>query len=99
MHERDRNRTFTDARRHPLYGAVSNIADHKDAGNVRFQQTRIAIELPTVGPLAIARELRAGIDKAAFITFDDVREPVCVWRCSDQDEQRVGWHFVCLVRL
>src|SRR5215217_4508266 len=99
MHERDRNRALADARRHTLHGAVSNITDDKDAGHVCFQKPRIAIELPTVWPLAVACEMRAGINEAALIAFHDLSKPVSVWRSSDHDEQRVGGHSVHLVRL
>src|ERR1044072_2522230 len=99
MHERDRNRALAAARCHTLHGAVSNITDDKDAGHVCFQESRIAIELPTIWPLAIACEMRAGVDEAPLIAFHDLSKPVSVWRGSDHDEQRAGGYFVYLVRL
>src|SRR4051812_37388677 len=98
MHERDRNRSLADARRYTFDGAVPHVADDKDAGNVRFQKAGLAIELPSVRPLAVARELRAGIDKTELITFDNVRQPLRIWRCPDHDEQRVSGNLVYLVR-
>src|ERR1041384_3592642 len=77
---------------------MTNVTDYKNAGHVCFQEIWITIELPTVRPLAIAGEVRAGIDEAALITLDNVRKPICIWRCSDHDEQRIRRHFVDLVR-
>src|SRR5689334_12787172 len=99
MHERDRNRALADPRRHPLHRAVPNITDDKDAWHVCFQKPRIAIELPTVGPLAIACEMRAGVGEAALVALHDFSKPVSVWRCTDHDEQPVGGNFAYLVRL
>src|SRR6185369_12573591 len=99
MHERDRHRALAHARGHTLNRTVSNVAHDKYAGHVCFQQTRLAIELPPAGPLAIAYELRAGIDKPALIAFDKISKPVGVWRGSDHDEQRVGRYSVYFVRL
>src|SRR6185503_12998312 len=99
MHKRDCNRSLADARRHTLHRTVPNIADHKDAGNICLQKPWLAIELPTVWPFPITRELRAGIDKPEFIAFHDVRKPVSVWSCSDHYEERVSWDLVYRVRL
>src|ERR1044072_3935514 len=99
MHKRDRNRALAHPRGHALHGAVSNVAHDKDARHVCFKKSGLTIELPAVGPLAIAYEMRTGIDKATLITFDDVGKPVGVWRRADQDEQRVGRHLVYFVRL
>src|SRR6185503_11657517 len=99
MYERDRHRALAHARCHTLNRTVSNVADDKYAGHVCFQQTRLAIEFPAIGPLAVAYELRARINKATLIAFDKISKPVGVWRGSDHDEQRVGRYSVYLVRL
>src|SRR6188474_583399 len=99
MHERDRNRSLAHARRHTLDRTVPNVTHDKDAGNICLQEPWLAIEFPAVGPFAAACELRTGIDKAQVVALDDVCEPVCVWRCSDHDEERVGGYFVYFVRL
>src|SRR5215213_11829197 len=99
MHERDRNRSLAHTRCHTLHRTVPDITHDKDSGNVRFQKSWVAIELPTVWAFAITCELRAGIDKATFIALHDVCEPVCVWRCSNHNEKRIRRNFVDLVRL
>src|SRR6185503_3247503 len=77
---------------------MTNVTNNKNAGHVCFQKTWLAIEFPAVWPLAIAREVRAGIDEPAVITLDNVREPICIWSRSDHDEQCVSGDFVYLVR-
>src|SRR5215212_403042 len=96
MHERDRNRSLTHTRCYTLDGAVPNVTHDKDARNICFQKSWLTIQLPAVWPLAVMRKLWAGIDKAPLITFDNVRQPVRVRRCSDHDEQRVGGNCIHL---
>src|ERR1700752_333760 len=98
MYERDRNRSLSHARRNALHRAVANVAHDKNAWNVGFQKPRLPIELPAVWPLAFAFELRAGIDETTLIAFHNVCKPVRIRRCSDHDEECVGWYFVYLVR-
>src|SRR6185369_11768847 len=77
---------------------MANVTDYKNAGNVCLQKIWVTIELPTIWPLAVAGEVRAGIDETTLIAFDNVRQPICIWCSSDHDEQPVGGHFVDLVR-
>ena len=86
MHKRDRNRSLAYARCHTLNRAVANVTHDKDAGNIGFQKPGLAIEFPTVGPLAVAYELRAGLDESELIALDDVCKPIGIRRCADHDE-------------
>ena len=54
MDELDRYGTFTDSGGYALDGPVADVANRKDAGDVGFQQERVALDGPTFGVLAIA---------------------------------------------
>src|ERR1043165_2112481 len=98
MHERDRNRSLSHAPRDALYRTMTNVADDKNAGHVCLQKAWLTIEFPTVWPLATACEMRPGIDEPPLVAFDNICKPICVGCGSDHDEERVGGHFVDLVR-
>src|SRR5271155_890360 len=76
MHELNDHGAFADAGSDAFYRAVADIADHKDARDIRFQQAGIAVEGPGSGALAIAEEIRAGEDEAALVSFDKSAEPI-----------------------
>ena len=59
MHELDDDGAFANAGGHALYRAVAHIADDKNARDIRFEETGIAIERPGSGPLAIAKQVGA----------------------------------------
>ena len=87
MHELNDDGAFADAGCDSLYGAVADIADDKDARDVGFQQAWIAVESPGCGTLAIAKEVRAGKDKAPLVTFDKVAEPGGAGLRANEDEK------------
>src|ERR1700687_5789087 len=97
MYEGDRNRAFANARRDSLDRTMSHIADYKDTRHVGFQEPWISVRLPSFRPLPITHQVRAGKNKPALITFDDIPKPFGVWRSTNHDEQRVGWYSVDLV--
>src|SRR5579872_266220 len=90
MHELDDDGTFADARGDSFYGAVADIADHKDARDVRFEQAGIAVESPGSGALAVVEEVRTGEDKAALVALDKVAKPLSAGLRADENEETRG---------
>jgi hypothetical protein len=58
MNKLDCDRTFADSGGDPFHRAVSNVADREDAGDVRLQQTGIALQRPALWPFARPEEIR-----------------------------------------
>ncbi len=79
MHELDDDGAFADAGSDALHRTVADIPNNKNAGDVGFEQAGIAVERPRGWALAIAKQIRAGEDEAAFVAFDEIAEPfACV---------------------
>lgn len=49
MHERNRDRAFTDCRGYTFYAAAANVTDGEDAGTAGFEQMRRTGEGPAAG--------------------------------------------------
>src|SRR5277367_2284871 len=87
MHELDDDGPFAHTGGDAFYGTVADIADHKDARDVGFQQAGVAIERPRSGALAVAHQVRPGEDEAALVALDNVAEPLRAWLCADENEE------------
>src|SRR5579864_1291122 len=100
MHELDDDGTFADARGNTLYRTVADIADHKDARDVRFEQAGIAVESPGSGALAVVEEVRTGEDKAALVALDKIAKPLSAGlRADENEETRSRELFTCTAGL
>ena len=99
MDELHSHGTFPNARSYALNGAMSDVSNGKNSGNVRLQQEGIALESPSFWPLAVPEQIGAGADESTFIAFDYVAQPVCARQRADKDEQRLGRDGLALARL
>src|SRR5215203_1925733 len=97
MYKGDRNGAFADSGSHALHRAVTHVSDYKNTGNVCFQKTWSAVQLPSLRRFTVAHQIGTGENEAALVAFDNVREPVCVRRRANHDEERVGGHPVGMV--
>src|ERR1700678_2040293 len=97
MDELNGDRSFTDAGSHPLYRAMPHIAHRKQSGKICFEQIRIPAERPSLRPLAILYQIRAGQDESMLVSLNDVSEPVGSRRSSDKNKHRTRRHAFGLV--
>src|SRR5258708_23959741 len=92
MDKLHRHRPFTDSGSYTFYGAMSNVANCKNARNVGFEQEGIPVEQPSLGALPVANEIRASQQKTTFVPLDDASQPIRTWQCSNKDEHGARWH-------
>src|ERR1700690_1051995 len=98
MHELHDYRAFTDPGSYTLHGTVAHIADHKNTRDVGLQQTRVSIQGPRLGPLAIAEKIRARQYETTLIALDKVAQPRRAGLRSDKDKQAGGGKLLRLAR-
>src|SRR5712671_7164920 len=79
-----------------LHRAVAHVADHKNAGNIRFEQAGIAIERPPFRALAIVEQIGSGQDETALIALDQTVEPFRARLRADENEQAGSGKFLSL---
>src|SRR5215218_1959472 len=85
-HERDRHAAFADGRGDALHWAGPNIAAREDAWNARFEEVRVAVEVPSPR----GRDVGTGEYVAVAIKCDLLRQPRRLRVRSDEEEQATG---------
>src|SRR5438067_13105639 len=78
---------------------MANITHGKDAGNVAFEQVRVAIERPTFESLTFEHEIGSGQNKATLVSLHDVCEPVRSRQSPDEDKHRARRHALNLASI
>src|ERR1700675_1248079 len=100
MHELNDDGAFADAGSDAFYRAVADIADHKDAWDVGFEQAGIGVRGPGTGGLAAAKGVWAGEDEAALVAFDKIAKPIGAGLRANEDEEAGGGKlFACAAGL
>src|SRR5271168_3648294 len=90
MHELDYHRSLAHAGSHALHRAVPHVAHNKNPRNVRFQQSRVAVERPGSGALAVAKKIGTGEHESPLIAFNQSGEPFRPRLRSDKNKQAGG---------
>src|ERR1700730_7528293 len=88
---------FTDSGSHSFHRTMPHIAYRKKTGNIRLEQKGIPIERPPLGVLPLSYEVGARQDAPAFVSLDDIRQPVGSRQRSNKDEHRTRRHALYLV--
>src|SRR5262245_22229964 len=90
MHELDDNGAFADSGGDAFDGTVAHVADNKNSRDAGFEQTGIAAECPGGRLLAIVNQVRAGENKAAVVTLNDITEPFGARQGANKNEEAGG---------
>src|ERR1700736_6396170 len=97
MNELHRNRSLANSGSYPFYGTMSHIAHRENPGNIGFEQERIAVERPSLGALPVTYKVRPSQQETAFVSLEDIRQPIGSRQCSNKDEHRTRRHALNLV--
>src|SRR5262249_45660608 len=97
MDELDGHRSFADAASHSFDRAVAHIAHGEDAGDIGFQQERIAIESPSFRALPVTDKIRASEQESTLVALDQVGQPIRPRQGPDENEHSARWYSLDLV--
>src|SRR5258706_13866791 len=75
VHERNRDRAFSDGGGHALDVARAHVADRKNAGKARLQKVGRAGKRPLRGRQIFRREIGSGLDERVLVERDAGLEP------------------------
>src|SRR6516164_5154778 len=84
------NGTFTNAIGNATHRTIPHIPYREYAGNVGFEQRRVAVESPARRALTISQEVLARENKSLGVAANRSVEPIRSRFGSDEDEERVS---------
>ena len=87
MYEGDRNRSFTDCRRHTLEVSSADIADREYSGPAGFEEMGSPSERPMRCGQIIGRQIRSRLDEPVRVQRETTIEPPRTGNgaCHDED--------------
>src|SRR5712692_2098096 len=87
MYEGDRNRSFTDCRRHTLEASCADIADREYSGPTGFEEMGSSSERPMRCGQIIPRQIRSRLDEPFRVKRETTIEPPRTGNgaCHDED--------------
>ncbi len=71
---------------------MAHIAHGEDPGDIGFQQKWIALESPSLGVFSVANQIGAGQEETAFVSFDEISQPVGARQGSNENKHGAGRH-------
>src|SRR4030081_1230592 len=92
MNELHRYRSFADTRSDALHRTMPHIAHRKYSRNICFEQEWIPVERPPLGTFSVADKIGACQKEAAFVSLNQISQPVGSWQGSNKDEDRIRRH-------
>ena len=78
---------------------MPHIAYRKKTGNIRLEQKGISVEGPTLGVLPLSYKVGARQDEPAFVSLDNIGQPVGFRQRSDKNEHCACRHTFYCVRI
>src|SRR5579862_313554 len=99
MHERNRDRSFTNSRGNTLYIAAANISHSKNARQRRLQQVWPAAEGPICIMQFVRGQIATGLDETFAVEYDAAAQPVCIRVGSGHDKNVSNGLILCFIGL
>src|SRR5919198_189678 len=94
--ELDGDGSLADGGRDPLHRLMPHVAGAEDAGDVRLEQVRIAVERPAARPTVLLLEIGASENEAVLVPLNNSGDPIRARLGADEREERRHLHLALL---
>src|ERR1700679_1295432 len=67
---------------------MPHISDSEDARNIGLEKEWIAFQVPSLGGLPVAYQVRTSQEKTTLVPFHDIGKPIRARQCANKNKHR-----------